>query len=110
MEKSRGFEDPLLVCSDGNPPLIKSIESNFPASYRQRCVKHREQNILDSVPKSEQGLIKVAIKNIFYGATSLPQAKQRQNSVDDLTLRIWKKLREDKIAMMDQLMLDLYIV
>ena len=74
--KSRGLNDPLIVCSDGNAGLINSIDSNFPTSYRQRCVKHREQNILDAVPKGEQDPVKKILKQIFYGATSLSQAKQ----------------------------------
>lgn len=73
--KARGLKDPLLVCSDGNAGVIKAIESNFPTSYRQRCVKHREANILDTVPKKEQEPVKKALKRIFYGATSLEQAK-----------------------------------
>jgi putative transposase len=74
--KARGLKDPLLVCSDGNAGVIKAIDSNFTTSYRQRCVKHREANILDAVPKAEQELVTKALKRIFYGATSLEQAKQ----------------------------------
>lgn len=73
--KGRGLKDPLLVCSDGNQGVIKAIDSNFTTSYRQRCVKHREQNILDAVPKKEQEPVKKALKRVFYGATSLEQAK-----------------------------------
>lgn len=74
--KSRGLKDPLLVCSDGNSGVIKAIDANFTTSYRQRCVKHREVNIMDAVPKNEQAPVKKALKRIFYGATSLEQAKQ----------------------------------
>jgi putative transposase len=74
--KTRGLSDPLLVCSDGNQGVIHAIDAHFKTSYRQRCVKHREQNILDAVPKEEQGPVKKALKAIFYGATSLSQAKQ----------------------------------
>lgn len=73
--KARGLKDPLLVCSAGNAGVIKAIEANFTTSYRQRCVKHREQNILDTIPKKEQEPVKKALKRIFYGATSLEQAK-----------------------------------
>jgi transposase-like protein len=73
--KGRGLRDPLMVCSDGNAGVIKAIDTNFTTSYRQRCVKHREQNILDAVPKKEQGPVAKAMKRIFYGATSLEQAK-----------------------------------
>lgn len=68
--KARGLKDPLLVCSDGNQGVINAIDSHFPTSYRQRCLKHREQNILDAVPKEEQGPVAKALKAIFYGATS----------------------------------------
>lgn len=74
--KSRGLSDPLLVCSDGNQGVINAIDSHFSTSYRQRCLKHREQNILDAVPKEEQGKVRKALKSIFCGATSLSQAKQ----------------------------------
>src|ERR1700678_1930089 len=52
--KARGLTDPLLVCSDGNQGVINAIDAHFTTSYRQRCLKHREQNILDAVPKEEQ--------------------------------------------------------
>ena len=74
--KARGLKDPLIVCSDGNAGLIAAIDSHFTTSYRQRCVKHREQNILDAVPVAEQEPVKKVLKQIFYGATSLEQVKQ----------------------------------
>lgn len=74
--KARGLRDPLLVCSDGNKGVINAIESNFKTSYRQRGLKHREQNILDAVPKAEQKNVALRLKKIFYGATSLEQAKK----------------------------------
>ena len=74
--KSRGLKDPLLVCSDGNPGVINAIDANFPTSYRQRCLKHRYENIMDAVPKAERDDVAKVLNQIFYGATSLPQAKQ----------------------------------
>ena len=73
--KSRGLKDPILCVSDGNAGLINSIDSNFPTSLRQRCVKHRMENILDAVPKENHGELRKALNSIFYGASSLEQAK-----------------------------------
>lgn len=73
--KARGLSDPLLTISDGNASVIKAIESHFPTSYRQRCLKHRTENILECVPVEEQAPVIVALNRIFYGATSLEQAK-----------------------------------
>lgn len=73
--KARGLSNPLLVISDGNQGLINSLESHFSNSYRQRCLKHKSENILDAVPKDEQDEVYKKLAKIFYGATSLEQAK-----------------------------------
>lgn len=73
--KIRGLRDPLLVCSDGNKGVINAIDSHFPTAYRQRCLKHREQNILDAVPPGDQERVRKLLHPIFYGASSLEQAK-----------------------------------
>jgi len=71
----RGLQEPLLAVSDGNQPLINMIEKYLPTSWRQRCVRHKTENILESVPKEKQQDVRVDINKIFYGATSLEQAK-----------------------------------
>lgn len=73
--KSRGLRDPILSISDGNAGVINAIESNFPTSLRQRCVKHKMENILDAVPKENQQELRKKLNTIFYGAPSLEQAK-----------------------------------
>lgn len=73
--KARGLRDPLLVCSDGNAGVINAIDSHFTTSYRQRCLKHRAENILDAVPPAHQDRVWKALLPIFYGASSLEQAK-----------------------------------
>lgn len=73
--KSRGLKDPILCISDGNAGLINSIDSNFSTSMRQRCVKHKMENILDAAPKENHAELRKALNSIFYGATSLEQAK-----------------------------------
>ena len=73
--KSRGLKDPILCISDGNAGLINSIDSNFSTSLRQRCVKHKMENILDVIPKENHLELRKALNSIFYGATSLEQAK-----------------------------------
>ncbi len=72
--KARGLKDPLLTCSDGNAAVINAIDANFTTGYRQRCLKHRTENILDAVPKDEQKPVADLLHNIFYGSTSLELA------------------------------------
>jgi len=73
--KARGLRDPLMVCSDGNLGVINAINSWFPTAYRQRCLKHRSENILDAVPLADQDRVWKLLHPIFYGASSLEQAK-----------------------------------
>jgi transposase-like protein len=73
--KMRGLKDPLLACSDGNAGVINAIDSHFATSYRQRCLKHRSENILDAVPSEHQDRVWKLLQPIFYGASSLEQAK-----------------------------------
>ena len=74
--KKRGLKDPLLCISDGNPGLCAMIDKYFPTSYRQRCVKHKMENILSQIPREKHDEVKPKLNRIFYGATSLEQAKQ----------------------------------
>jgi transposase-like protein len=74
--KKRGLQDPLLCISDGNVGLCSMIDKYFETSYRQRCVKHKMENILNQIPKEKHGRVQPKLNRIFYGATSLEQAKQ----------------------------------
>lgn len=78
--KQRGLKDPLLAISDGNLGAIAALEANFPTAYRQRCARHKVENVLSSVPKEHQIAVREKLNAIFYGATSLEQAKERVKS------------------------------
>ena len=71
----RDLRDPLLTISDGNQALVNALEGTFDSSYRQRCVRHKVENILSYVPKEKHVEVKAALGRMFYGATSLEQAK-----------------------------------
>ena len=73
--KQRSLSDPRLAISDGNIGLIEAIETYFPTSYRQRCLKHRTENILEAVPREAHDEVHKKLKRVFYGATSFEQAK-----------------------------------
>jgi transposase-like protein len=46
----RNLNEPLLVITDGSVGLIKAVEEIFPRSLRQRCQRHKMENILSKVP------------------------------------------------------------
>ena len=66
--KQRGVEHVGLWITDGNQATINAVEQKFPASARQRCVKHKMDNVLSYIPKKQQEQVKPELKAIFYQA------------------------------------------
>jgi transposase-like protein len=64
--KARGLEKVHLWASDGNQATIGAIAQKFPDSRRQRCVKHKMENVLSYVPKKQQEQVRAELKAIFY--------------------------------------------
>ena len=63
---SRGLKTPLLVVTDGNPGVMKAVEEVFPVALRQRCQKHKMNNILGKAPKEASKILKEAIHKAFH--------------------------------------------
>jgi len=64
---ARGLRTPLLVISDGGAGLIGTVELVFTHSARQRCLIHRERNVLAKVPKHAQAQVKIDFWAIWNG-------------------------------------------
>jgi putative transposase len=63
---ARGLRIPLLITSDGAPGLIAAIEECFPQSKRQRCLRHKLQNIANKLPHDALAEVMPKIKNAYY--------------------------------------------
>lgn len=66
--KNRGVRQVDLWITDGGQAMINAIENKFPMSKRQRCVKHKMENVLGYIPKKQQEQIRPELKAIFYQA------------------------------------------
>ena len=55
-----------LWITDGNQAMINALEAKFPDSPRQRCVKHKMDNVLSYVPKKQRDTVKAELRAIFY--------------------------------------------
>lgn len=64
--KSRGVEKVDLWITDGNQAMINAIENKFPTSQRQRCIKHKIENVLSYVPEKQQEAVHQELRAIFY--------------------------------------------
>jgi transposase-like protein len=66
--KERGVEQVDLWITDGHQAMLNAIELKFPASARQRCIKHKMDNILSHVPDKQRETVRQELRAIFYQA------------------------------------------
>jgi putative transposase len=64
--KRRGVQTVGLWVTDGNQAMLNALQLKFPASQRQRCIKHKMDNVLGYVPTAQQETVKPELKAIFY--------------------------------------------
>ena len=65
----RGMSEPMLTVIDGCPGLIKAVHEVFPESDKQRCTKHRTENVLDKVLEQDRASVKESVRKVFYAST-----------------------------------------
>ena len=65
----RGMSEPMLTVMDGCPGLIKAVEEVLPNSDRQRCTKHRTENVMDKVLEQDKKAVKESVRKVFYAST-----------------------------------------
>jgi putative transposase len=65
----RGMSEPMLTVIDGCPGLVKAVSEVFPESDKQRCTKHRTENVLDKVLEQDKASVKESVRRVFYAST-----------------------------------------
>lgn len=64
--KQRGVQTVDLWITDGHQAMLNAIESQFPKAVRQRCVKHKMDNVLGYIPTQQQAQVEPELKDLFY--------------------------------------------
>lgn len=52
--RRRGVNQIDLIVTDGDAGLLAAIANLFPATQRQRCLVHKQRNVMSAIPKREQ--------------------------------------------------------
>ena len=52
--RTRGVSEIDLIVTDGHDGLLAAISALFPATLRQRCLVHKQRNVMNAIPKREQ--------------------------------------------------------
>ena len=73
--KERGLETVDLWITDGGKAMINAIEGKFLNAKRQRCIKHKMDNVLGYVPGDQQDQVYRELRSIFY-QSNLDMAQQ----------------------------------
>jgi transposase-like protein len=64
----RGLKHIRLVIGDGIRSLWNAVEETYPAAARQRCWRHKLENILSKLPKRLQSQALEDLRAIYYAA------------------------------------------
>ncbi len=64
--KDRGLQTVALWITDGGKAMINAIESQFLNAKRQRCVKHKMENVLGYIPNEHHDQVYPELRAIFY--------------------------------------------
>ena len=63
--RRRGATQIDLIVTDGHEGLLAAVADLFPATLRQRCLVHKQRNVLSAIPKREQQEVTTELSGIF---------------------------------------------
>jgi len=63
--RNRGATEVDLIVTDGHEGLLAALSSLFPATPRQRCVVHKQRNVLNAIPHRERKEVSTELAGIF---------------------------------------------
>jgi transposase-like protein len=63
--RNRGVKEIDLIVTDGHDGLLAAVGSLFTATPRQRCVVHKQRNVLNAIPHRERKEISAELSGIF---------------------------------------------
>jgi len=67
--RSRGATHIDLIVTDGHDGLLAAVSDLFAATPRQRCLVHKQRNVLNAIPRRERGEVQAELIGIWEQAT-----------------------------------------
>ena len=67
--RSRGATHIDLIVTDGHDGLLAAVSDLFAATPRQRCLVHKQRNVLNAIPRRERGEVQAELVGIWEQAT-----------------------------------------
>lgn len=66
---TRGVSTIDLIVTDGHEGILTALREMFPATARQRCVVHKQRNIMNAIPKREHADVTAELTAIWKQTT-----------------------------------------
>jgi putative transposase len=63
--RTRGATQVDLIVTDGHEGLLAAVSALFSATLRQRCVVHKQRNVLNAIPHRERKEVSLELAGIF---------------------------------------------
>jgi putative transposase len=63
--RHRGVTEVDLIVTDGHDGLLAAVSSLFPATLRQRCLVHKQRNVMNAIPHREQKEVSTELAGIW---------------------------------------------
>lgn len=63
--RSRGVTEVDLIVTDGHDGLLAAVSALFSATPRQRCLVHKQRNVMNAIPKREQQEVAAELAGIW---------------------------------------------
>lgn len=63
--RNRGVSEIDLLVTDGHDGLLAAVSTLFPATLRQRCLVHKQRNVMSAIPKREQQEVSTELAGIW---------------------------------------------
>jgi putative transposase len=65
-----------LIVTDGHDGLLAAISELFAATPRQRCLVHKQRNVLNAIPRRERGEVQAELVGIWQQSSKLEALTQ----------------------------------
>src|SRR5437773_4956258 len=63
--RTRGVSEVDLIVTDGHDGLLATVSALFSATPRQRCLVHKQRNVMNAIPKREQQEVAAELAGIW---------------------------------------------
>jgi putative transposase len=63
--RTRGMTEVDLIVTDGHDGLLAAVAALFPTTLRQRCLVHKQRNVMNAIPKREHQEVTTELTGIW---------------------------------------------